>query len=69
MPIKLSPRETRVAELIAQGLGNKEIAFQLGVKIGTVKEYLYITYRKLKVTNRTELAIWMLTKEKIKDDR
>jgi hypothetical protein len=30
---------------------------------GTIKEYLNRIYRKLEMTNRTELAIWALTRQ------
>jgi DNA-binding NarL/FixJ family response regulator len=42
---------------------NKEIAHELHLSEGTVKEYLNRLFRKLDVTNRTELAIWALTKQ------
>jgi len=48
--------------LVAQGKANKEIAFSLILTQGTVKEYLFRIFRKVEVTNRTELAIWALTR-------
>ena len=44
-------------ELIRQAKTNKEIAYALCLTEGTVKEYLYRIFRKLAVTNRTELAL------------
>jgi len=48
-------------DLVRQAKANKEIAYQLHLSEGTVKEYLNRIFRKLAVTNRTELAVWALT--------
>ena len=55
---RLSVRETQVVDLIQQAKSNKEIAYQLGLTTGTVKEYLFHIFRKLGISNRTELALW-----------
>ena len=55
---RLSVRETQVADLIQQAKSNKEIAYELSLTIGTVKEYIYHIFRKVGVKNRTELALW-----------
>ena len=39
---------------------NKEIAYELHLTEGTVKEYLNRIFRKLDVSNRTELAVWAM---------
>jgi len=39
---------------------NKEIAYELHLSEGTVKEYMNRIFRKLEVKNRTELAVWAL---------
>jgi len=57
----LSLREKQVVDLVRQAKPNKEIAFQLHLSEGTVKEYLNRIFRKLEVNNRTELAVWALT--------
>ncbi len=54
---QLSCRETQVVALVRQAKANKEIAYELCLTEGTVKEYLYRIYRKLQVRNRTELAL------------
>lgn len=64
MPLKLTPRQSQVATLVAQGLSNKEIAFRLELTQGTIKEYIFQTFKKLKISNRTELAIWELNRSK-----
>jgi DNA-binding NarL/FixJ family response regulator len=53
----LSFREQQIVALIAEAKANKEIAYHLCLSEGTVKEYLYHIFRKLNVTNRTELAL------------
>ena len=60
---QLSLREKQVVALVRQAKMNKEIAHELHLSEGTVKEYLNRIFRKLDVTNRTELAIWVLTKQ------
>jgi DNA-binding NarL/FixJ family response regulator len=54
---QLSNRELQIVDLICRAKTNKEIAYDLCLTEGTVKEYLHHIFRKLKVTNRTELAI------------
>ena len=54
---RLSFRERQVVHLIQQAKSNKEIAHELCLTVGTVKEYLYRIFRKLNVANRTELAL------------
>ena len=53
----MSCRETQVVALVRQAKANKEIAYELSLTEGTVKEYLARIYRKLQVRNRTELAL------------
>jgi len=56
-PLKLSFRERQIASLVAAAKSNKEIAYELCLTYGTVKEYIFQIFRKLNVTNRTELAM------------
>jgi DNA-binding NarL/FixJ family response regulator len=53
---ELTPSEQRVAELVAQGKTNKEVAAILVVADRTVESALTQIYRKLEVRSRTELA-------------
>jgi DNA-binding CsgD family transcriptional regulator len=53
----LSPRETEVLEMAAQGLTNSQIAAQMSVTVHSVKFHLASIYRKLDVSNRTEAAV------------
>jgi len=52
----LSPRETEVFELLAQGLSNKEIAQNLFISEATVKVHVSRVLEKLGVRTRTEAA-------------
>ena len=50
---RLSRREREVLRLMAQGMGNKEIASTLGITPGTTKTHLRHIFRKLRVSDRT----------------
>ena len=52
----LTPGEQRVAELVASGLSNKEVAAQLYVSIYTVEAHLSRVYAKLGIRSRGQLA-------------
>lgn len=52
----LSPTERRVAELVARGLTNREVADQTFVSVKTVEATLSRVYRKLGIRSRAELA-------------
>jgi DNA-binding NarL/FixJ family response regulator len=58
--ITLTAREGQLVALVAQGLKNKEIAFQLGITEGTVKVYLFKLFKKLGVNDRLDLALYGL---------
>jgi DNA-binding NarL/FixJ family response regulator len=53
---ELTETERRVAELVAQGLSNKEVAGRLFVTVRTVEANLTKVYAKLGIRSRTELA-------------
>ncbi|WP_295643707.1 response regulator transcription factor [uncultured Corynebacterium sp.] len=56
----LSPREKELALLIAQGMGNAEIAEKLYISIPTVKTHVARILEKLQVSNRVQIAIAVL---------
>jgi DNA-binding NarL/FixJ family response regulator len=53
---ELTPSERRIAELVAEGKTNKEVAAALVVADRTIESALTQIYRKLHVRSRTELA-------------
>jgi len=56
----LTPRESDLVTMLAQGMKNKEIATALFLTEPTVKVYLCRLYRKLGVKDRFELALYGL---------
>ena len=57
---QLSRREQAVAGLLAIGLTDKEIARQLDLVHGTVRNYVRSVQQKLSLANRTQIAVWAL---------
>ena len=54
---RLTDRQREVAELVAKGLSNEEIARRLFLSLATVKSHLTASMRRLEVRSRTQLAI------------
>jgi DNA-binding NarL/FixJ family response regulator len=50
----LTIRENEILDLIAKGLMNKEVAFQLEISLGTVRKHIQNIYEKLHVNTRVE---------------
>jgi NarL family two-component system response regulator YdfI len=50
----LSPREVEVLRLLAEGTGNKQIAWRLGISEHTVKYHISSLFNKLNASSRTE---------------
>jgi DNA-binding NarL/FixJ family response regulator len=50
----LTPREVEVLRMLAEGLGNKEIAARLGISDHTVKFHVTSIFTKLNASSRTE---------------
>jgi non-specific serine/threonine protein kinase len=56
----LTPRELEVANLIACGRSNREIAEELVIAVSTVERHVTNILGKLDLASRTEFATWML---------
>ncbi|MFQ5880320.1 MAG: response regulator [Dehalococcoidia bacterium] len=56
--VHLSPREREVLELASQGATNKEIADQLFISVGTVKNHIHNILEKLHLKNRAQIAAY-----------
>jgi DNA-binding NarL/FixJ family response regulator len=54
---ELTPQQFRVLAMIAEGLLNKQIAYELGVSEATVKAHMTAIMRKLGCNNRTQVAL------------
>ena len=52
----LTAQEAQIAQLVAEGMTNPQIASQLYISKSTVEYHLRKIYRKLGVTTRTQLA-------------
>lgn len=56
----LNQKERQIAEAVALGMRNKEIAIDTGMSEGAIKVCLHRIYEKLGIDNRTELAAMVL---------
>ncbi len=53
----LTPRETQILTLVADGVGNAEIAERLHVGLGTVKGHIADILEKLSASDRAQAAV------------
>ncbi len=60
----LSKRESEIISLISKGFSNDEIATKLTISISTVKRHIYNIFKKLDVSSRTQLIMFVNTSEK-----
>ncbi|EYT62395.1 LuxR family transcriptional regulator [Dietzia sp. UCD-THP] len=58
--VGLTPRESEMLALIAQGRSNEEIAAVCYLSINTVKTYIREAYRKIGVTTRPQAVAWAM---------
>ena len=56
----LAKREAEVANLVAEGLSNRDVAHKLGLSEHTVSNYLFRIYEKLGISSRVELVLYTL---------
>lgn len=59
----LTPQQSRVLGMVAEGLLNKQIADQLGISERTVKAHLSALFERLGVRNRTQAGVLLRTLE------
>jgi len=55
--LPLTERERQTILVLSEGISNKEIGRRLGLTEGTVKVHLHRIFRKLRIANRTALAV------------
>lgn len=58
--LPLAKREGEVANLVAEGMSNREVAGKLGLSEHTVSNYLFRVYEKLGISSRVELVLYIL---------
>ena len=58
----LTPRQIEVARAAVSGLSNKELAQQLGVSEGTIKNHLHAIYERLQLEGRRALLLYLKEK-------
>lgn len=57
VPVAPTRRERELIALIARGLPNKAIAYEMNISANTVRAHIGNIMRKYKVYNRTQIAI------------
>jgi DNA-binding NarL/FixJ family response regulator len=63
---QLTPHQLKVLQLMADGLLNKQIAYELGVSESTIKQHVSAVLHKLGFNNRTQAGV--LFKQMLKVD-
>lgn len=59
-PLELSQREREVADLVAQGMTNAEIATRLFLSRATVATHIAGILTKLRFRSRAQIAVWVV---------
>lgn len=62
--LTVTAQQTRIAELVARGKSNKEIAAALGCSPRTVGNMLALLYARLGIRRRAELAVLMVVRDR-----
>jgi non-specific serine/threonine protein kinase len=63
----LTRRETEIAELVRQGLSNREIAEKLVISQRTAEGHVEHILAKLSLSSRTQVATWVANREPAPD--
>ena len=61
----LSLTEWKIIASVANGLSNREIAMELSFTEGTVRNYISVILDKLALRDRTQLAIWAVSNQRL----
>jgi DNA-binding NarL/FixJ family response regulator len=59
-PLHITRAEAQIAAFVGQGLSNKQIAENLQLKEGTVRNYISLILQKTKLQHRTQIALYAL---------
>jgi DNA-binding NarL/FixJ family response regulator len=65
---RLSPSQFKVLQLIADGLLNKQIAYELNIRETTVKQHVSAILTKLEVYNRTQAGLIFQQLNRVSDE-
>ncbi|GLX01924.1 LuxR C-terminal-related transcriptional regulator [Microtetraspora sp. NBRC 16547] len=65
----LTPRETEIAQLVAQGMSNKEIAATLVIAQRTAEGHIEHILSKLGFSSRAQIAVWVRERNHAAEDR
>lgn len=60
----LNPREQEIVRRLAMDQSNKEIAYQMGLTVNTIKGYLKLLIRKMGVSSRVGIVALLLSGKK-----
>jgi DNA-binding NarL/FixJ family response regulator len=60
----LTPREEQVVALVTDGMTNREVAIELGLREHTIKTYLFRIFEKLGISSRVELVLYAMAQGK-----
>ncbi len=55
--LRVSPQQRRIVTLMAQGMGDKQIARELGMAYGTLRTHVGRMFAHLGVADRAELVV------------
>jgi two-component system, NarL family, nitrate/nitrite response regulator NarL len=60
---ELTPRELEILHLIAEGMSNRQIAEELVIEVGTVKNHVHNILQKLDVSSREDAAAYLALRQ------
>jgi len=65
----LTARELEIAELVAEGLTNKEVAARLTISVRTAEAHAQNILTKLGFRSRAQIASWVAQQQAMTQDR